>query len=108
MDHQLRRNCISRSGSSSPSIVPQCCYFRLFLLTLRVQLGMGTYGLVYKAKWKGVNVAVKRFIKQKMDERLMLEFRSEAAMLANLHHPNLVLFIGIPVLNLLGDDGLPI
>jgi serine/threonine protein kinase len=50
--------------------------------------------VVFKGKWKGVEVAVKRFIKQKLDERRMLEFRAEMAFLSELHHPNIVLFIG--------------
>ena len=58
------------------------------------QVGMGSYGIVYESKWKGVAVAVKRFIKQKLDERRMLEFRAEMAFLSQLHHPNIVLFIG--------------
>jgi serine/threonine protein kinase len=49
---------------------------------------------VLRGKWKGVEVAVKRFIKQKLDERRMLEFRAEMAFLSELHHPNIVLFIG--------------
>ena len=52
--------------------------------------------MVYRGKWKGVEVAVKRFIKQKLDERRMLEFRAEMAFLSELHHPNIVLFIGTP------------
>ncbi len=56
---------------------------------------MGSYGVVYKGMWKGVDVAVKRFIKQQIDERLMLEFRAEMAFLSELHHPNIVLFIGM-------------
>jgi hypothetical protein len=58
------------------------------------QIGLGSYGVVYRARWKGVEVAVKRFIKQKLDERCMLEFRAEMAFLSELHHPNIVLFIG--------------
>jgi len=58
------------------------------------QVGLGSYGVVYRGKWKGVEVAVKRFIKQKLDERRMLEFRAEMAFLSELHHPNIVLFIG--------------
>jgi serine/threonine protein kinase len=57
-------------------------------------VGLGSYGVVFKGKWKGVEVAVKRFIKQKLDERRMLEFRAEMAFLSELHHPNIVLFIG--------------
>lgn len=59
------------------------------------QVGMGSYGIVFEGKWKGVPVAVKRFIKQKLDERHMLEFRAEMAFLSQLHHPNIVLFIGL-------------
>jgi serine/threonine protein kinase len=55
---------------------------------------MGSYGVVYRGKWKGVDVAVKRFIKQQLDERRLLEFRAEMAFLSELHHPNIVLFIG--------------
>jgi serine/threonine protein kinase len=55
---------------------------------------MGSYGLVYKAKWKGVDVAVKKFIKQKLTEKRMLEIRAEAAFLSELHHPHIVMFIG--------------
>jgi hypothetical protein len=58
------------------------------------QIGLGSYGVVYRGRWKGVEVAVKRFIKQKLDERRMLEFRAEMAFLSELHHPNIVLFIG--------------
>ncbi len=50
--------------------------------------------MVYKGTWKGVEVAVKRFIKQNLDERRLLEFRAEMAFLSELHHPNIVLFIG--------------
>lgn len=39
-------------------------------------------------------MAVKRFINQTLDERRMLEFRAEMAFLSELHHPNIVLFIG--------------
>jgi serine/threonine protein kinase len=55
---------------------------------------MGSYGIVFQGRWKGVDVAVKRFIKQRLDERHMLEFRAEMALLSELHHPNIVLFIG--------------
>lgn len=63
-------------------------------IQLGKQIGMGSYGLVYHAKWKGVDVAVKKFIKQKMNERRLLEIRAEAALLSELHHPHIVMFIG--------------
>jgi serine/threonine protein kinase len=63
-------------------------------IALGKQVGVGSYGVVYRGKWKGVDVAVKCFIKQKLSERRMLEFRAEMAFLSELHHPNIVLFIG--------------
>jgi serine/threonine protein kinase len=63
-------------------------------IRMGAQVGLGSYGVVYRGTWKGVDVAVKQFIKQKLDERRMLEFRAEMAMLSELHHPNIVLFIG--------------
>jgi len=58
------------------------------------QVGLGSYGVVYKGKWKGVQVAVKRFIKQKLDEASLLDFRAEISIMAELHHPNIILYIG--------------
>jgi serine/threonine protein kinase len=55
---------------------------------------MGSYGVVYRGRWKGVEVAVKKFMKQKLDERRMLEFRAEMAFLSELLHPSIVIFIG--------------
>jgi len=37
---------------------------------------------------------VKKLIKQKLSEKHMLEFRAEVAFLSEMHHPNIVLFIG--------------
>ncbi|BCS82572.1 putative serine/threonine-protein kinase receptor [Cotonvirus japonicus] len=62
------------------------------------QLGIGSYGIVYKGKWKGVDVAVKKFIKQSISEKEMLNFREEVSILSRLseqkHHPNIILMIG--------------
>lgn len=63
-------------------------------IQLREQLGMGSYGIVFKGKWKGMDVAVKKFINQRLEERRMLEFRAEMAFLSELQHPNVVVFIG--------------
>ncbi|AVL95162.1 putative serine/threonine protein kinase receptor [Moumouvirus australiensis] len=58
------------------------------------QIGQGSYGTVYSGKWKGVEVAVKKFVKQKLSEKQMLDFRAEVALLSELSHPNIVVFIG--------------
>ncbi len=49
---------------------------------------------MYKGTWKGLDVAVKRFIRQNFEEKLLLDFRAETAMLSYLRHPNIVLLIG--------------
>ncbi|BCU03993.1 serine/threonine protein kinase [Pandoravirus japonicus] len=61
---------------------------------LGTQVGVGSYGVVYRARWKGVDVAVKRFIRQQLDERTLLDFRAETALMLDLDHPNVVVFIG--------------
>lgn len=81
-------------------LLPEFCWRGTWRLLLHltpcddVKVGLGSYGVVYKGMWKGIEVAVKRFIKQQLDERRMLEFRAEIAFLSELQHPNIVLLIG--------------
>lgn len=60
------------------------------------QLRVGSYGVVYKGTWKGIPVMVKRFVKQLLNERHILDFRAEIAFLSELHHPHIVSVIGMP------------
>jgi len=57
------------------------------------KLGEGVYGKVYRAKWLGTTVAVKK-MKKLVGEQELSEFKSEVAILSQLRHPNLVLFLG--------------
>ncbi|KAL8166857.1 hypothetical protein V2J09_008356 [Rumex salicifolius] len=65
------------------------------------ELGSGTFGTVYHGKWRGTDVAIKRFKKScftgrsSEQERLTLEFWREADILSKLHHPNVVAFYGV-------------
>lgn len=60
-------------------------------------IGQGGYGHVSRGRWKGLDVAVKRMAKRKLDEETPLWFREESALLSRLRHPNVVLFIGVCV-----------
>ncbi|KAH7436636.1 hypothetical protein KP509_05G029000 [Ceratopteris richardii] len=65
------------------------------------ELGSGTYGTVYHGKWRGSDVAIKRFKpscftgSQSGRERLIADFWKEACTLGQLHHPNVVAFYGV-------------
>lgn len=53
-------------------------------------LGAGAFGRVYRAKWRGREVAVKESANSTFDE----SFRAEAAVIQSLvPHPNVVLFL---------------
>jgi alpha-tubulin suppressor-like RCC1 family protein len=59
------------------------------------EIGKGTYGIVYKAHWRKMNVAVK-LIKEDMltQEDSLKGFQDECAFMKNLRHPNILLFMG--------------
>jgi len=66
------------------------------LQLLKPKLGEGMFGKVYKAKWLGTTVAVKKLRNRASvdTEALHKEFATEVAVLSQLRHPNLVLFLG--------------
>ncbi|KAM7440978.1 hypothetical protein ABFA07_009964 [Porites harrisoni] len=65
-------------------------------LVLKREIGKGSYGKVYKAVWKGRDVAAKRFHSvffqnsSCLQEHYMEEFQREWNVLKLLHHPNVV------------------
>ncbi|AVK76566.1 serine-threonine kinase [Pandoravirus neocaledonia] len=63
-------------------------------IDLREHVGAGSCAMVYRGRWKGIDVAVKRFANQRVDERRRIEFRAETAALAALRHPYVVAFVG--------------
>nr|UMO80404.1 Serine/threonine protein kinase [Pandoravirus aubagnensis] len=63
-------------------------------IDLREHVGAGSCAMVYRGRWKGIDVAVKRFANQRVDERRRIEFRAETAALAAVHHPYVVAFVG--------------
>ncbi|ELR18280.1 protein kinase domain containing protein [Acanthamoeba castellanii str. Neff] len=72
------------------------------LLTREIEtgkvIGRGTSAVVYRGLWsKSTPVAVKIFNRSKMTEEQALRFRVEVATLAELSHPNVLLFIGATI-----------
>jgi len=58
---------------------------------IKQELGKGSFGSVYKGRWKGVdNVAIKKLEKAHLDELL-----SESHLITTLNHPNVVRLYGV-------------
>jgi len=58
-------------------------------------IGGGGYGDVYKAKWMGTRVALKRFGKRYLSRKAMKDFIKEIEVVNQLRHPNIVLYMGV-------------
>eukprot|EP01117_Protostelium_nocturnum_P021042 TRINITY_DN997_c0_g2_i6.p1 TRINITY_DN997_c0_g2~~TRINITY_DN997_c0_g2_i6.p1 ORF type:complete len:1599 (+),score=445.42 TRINITY_DN997_c0_g2_i6:202-4797(+) len=60
------------------------------------EIGSGAFGVVFKAQWRELNVAVKQIKSDDVTAEQLTEFLREVEILKGLRsHPNLVLFIGI-------------
>jgi|GEM_PF-1588697 len=59
------------------------------------RLGSGSYSDVYQAKWKDTNVAVKVLKAQGIPKHAIQALCREAAMMIELHHPNIVEVKGV-------------
>ncbi|XP_062187256.1 serine/threonine-protein kinase EDR1-like [Phragmites australis] len=65
------------------------------------EMGSGAFGTVFHGKWKGTDVAIKRIknscfmLPSPQAEKLITEFWREAAIIAKLHHPNILAFYGV-------------
>ncbi|PRP87903.1 putative LRR receptor-like serine/threonine-protein kinase [Planoprotostelium fungivorum] len=58
-------------------------------------VGSGAYGVVYRAKWRDIPVAVKQIKAEFITEEQLRSFLGEVAILQSLRsHPNVVLFMG--------------
>jgi len=59
-----------------------------------IEIGKGSFGLVFRCKWRETVVAVKQL--KEVDEKSITDFKTEASILTGLRaHPNVVLFLGI-------------
>lgn len=58
-------------------------------------LGEGSFGAVYRMRWRGTTVAVKRLHRELLTNNTALTlFRAELNILCSLAHPNIVQFLG--------------
>jgi len=58
-------------------------------------IAQGAFGIVSSALFRGTEVAVKKVLVSNLSESEMKQFHSEINMLKRLHHPNVVLLIGV-------------
>mmetsp|Transcript_33006 Transcript_33006/g.50551 ORF Transcript_33006/g.50551 Transcript_33006/m.50551 type:complete len:127 (-) Transcript_33006:505-885(-) len=74
-------------------------------LTGLTQIGEGAAAIVYKARYKYTDVAVKKLKAQNLisNNKLSIEFQREIEALSSITHPNLILFMGATA-----DQGFPV
>lgn len=58
-------------------------------------IASGGYGDVYKGKWLGLTVAVKKFGKKYINKKALKELVKEIEVLHSLRHPYIVLYLGV-------------
>jgi len=59
------------------------------------RIGKGSYGEVYHAKWRGIDVAVKKLPFHLLENKeFRKDFNQEAMIMASLRHPNVIQFLG--------------
>jgi tRNA A-37 threonylcarbamoyl transferase component Bud32 len=64
-------------------------------IVVNKEIARGSFGVVYQGSFRGTDVAVKKLIVQNLDRKQMQDFADEVSMLKKLHHPNVVLLIGV-------------
>jgi len=57
-------------------------------------LGSGSFGIVYKGKARGQDVAIKKLHVHELAEEVLAEFTREISILTHLRNPNIVQFLG--------------
>ncbi|RLN74492.1 hypothetical protein BBJ28_00009536 [Nothophytophthora sp. Chile5] len=76
-------------------------------IEIESQIGKGTFGVVYKAFYKGKHVALKRLLAQRYSAKTVQDFKNELSILSILQHPSIVQFLGavleVPTLCLLTE-----
>lgn len=81
----------------SNGILSANCHIDPKDVLVKDELGQGTFGCVYAATWKETRVAVKKITLQGDTKSIITSFGSEASVMAQLRHPNVVMFMGVMV-----------
>ncbi|KAK2078096.1 hypothetical protein QBZ16_003964 [Prototheca wickerhamii] len=98
-----------RSAPATPGVDFKMWALNWQDLEIQKQIGEGSFGRVYLAKWNETYVAVKVLIQRGLDPNdpheatlalsmsnpIMASLHKEAAMMASLRHPNVVGFLGL-------------
>eukprot|EP01105_Mastigella_eilhardi_P004554 TRINITY_DN1607_c0_g1_i2.p1 TRINITY_DN1607_c0_g1~~TRINITY_DN1607_c0_g1_i2.p1 ORF type:complete len:422 (-),score=73.77 TRINITY_DN1607_c0_g1_i2:556-1821(-) len=58
------------------------------------KIGEGTFGVVFRASWRGAEVAVKVLKNVEADAHLLDDFKQEISLMGKMRHPYVVLFMG--------------
>ena len=66
-------------------------------IDLRTEIGSGSFGRVYLARWKSTHVAVKTMLPSLASPESLHQLLGEVALLSRLRHPNIVQFFGAHV-----------
>lgn len=62
-------------------------------IQLLERVGKGSFAEVYRATWRGSEIAVKKLPARAVDEETRADFEGEAALMSRLRHPNCLLYI---------------
>lgn len=63
-------------------------------LQIQQRIGRGTHGEVFRALWRGTEVAVKNLPQSQITQELMDDIIREAKIMRTLRHPNVLQFLG--------------
>jgi GAF domain-containing protein len=93
-DQSAAEYLVNKHGMNLASDDIDSFQFTMDEITLVNPIGTGSYGEVYRAKVRNKTVAVKKLHVRQLKAEQVDSFCNEAALMCQLHHQNVVLFIG--------------